>query len=101
MTCTPIGRPRGSVPMGTLVAGKLTSTGPSQTFAVIPESHNLSASATYNIGNFELGVSGNNLANGVTVTNIARATYYQVYQAGSRNTLARPRTIGLRAKVIF
>ena len=84
-----------------LVAGKLTATGPSQTFAVIPESHNLSASATYNIGNFELGVYGNNLANGVTVTNIARATYYQVYQAGSRNTLARPRTIGLRAKVKF
>jgi outer membrane receptor protein involved in Fe transport len=85
----------------TLVAGKLTAAGPSQTFAVIPESHNLSASATYNIGNFELGVYGNNLANGVTVTNIARATYYQVYQAGSRNTLARPRTIGLRAKVKF
>ncbi|WP_404366720.1 TonB-dependent receptor [Sphingomonas sp. MMS24-J45] len=84
-----------------LVAGKLTATGPSQTFAVIPESHNLSASATYNIGNFEFGVYGNNLANGVTVTNIARATYYQVYQAGSRNTLARPRTIGLRAKVKF
>ncbi|PTS80961.1 TonB-dependent receptor [Sphingomonas sp. HMWF008] len=84
-----------------LVAGKLTATGPSQTFAVIPESHNLSASATYNIGRFEFGVYGNNLADGVTVTNIARATYYQVYQAGSRNTLARPRTIGLRAKVKF
>ena len=85
----------------TLVGTKLTSTGPSQSFAVIPESHNLSASATYNIGNFEFGVYGNNLANGVTVTNIARATYYQVYQAGSRNTLARPRTIGVRAKVKF
>ena len=85
----------------TLTGGKLTATGPSQTFAVIPESHNLSASATYNIGQFEFGVYGNNLADGVTVTNIARATYYQVYQAGSRNTLARPRTIGLRAKVKF
>jgi iron complex outermembrane receptor protein len=85
----------------TLTGGKLTATGPSQTFAVIPESHNLSASATYNIGQFEFGVYGNNLADGVTVTNIGRATYYQVYQAGSRNTLARPRTIGLRAKVKF
>ena len=85
----------------TLVAGKLTAAGPSQGFAVIPESHNLSASVTYNIGQFELGVYGNNLADGVTVTNIARATYYQVYQAGSRNTLARPRTIGARVKVKF
>ncbi len=85
----------------TLTGGVLTATGPSQTFAVIPESHNLSASATYNIGQFELGVYGNNLANGVTITNIGRATYYQVYQAGSRNTLARPRTIGLRVKVKF
>ncbi|MEG3125425.1 TonB-dependent receptor [Sphingomonas sp. GB1N7] len=85
----------------TLVSGKLTSTGPSQTFAVIPESHNLSAAIAYDIGKFELGLYGNNLANGVGVVNIARATYYQVYQAGSRVTYARPRTIGVRVKVKF
>lgn len=85
----------------TLVGGKLTAAGPSQGFAVIPESHNVSASATYDIGNLELGMYGNNLVNGVDVVNIARATYYQVYQAGSRITYARPRTIGVRAKVKF
>ena len=85
----------------TLVAGKLTASGPSQTYAVIPESHNLSASIAYDVGQFEFGLYGNNLANGVGVVNIARATYYQVYQAGSRVTYARPRTIGVRAKVKF
>lgn len=85
----------------TIQGGQLVATGPSQTFAVIPESHNVSASVAYDIGPFELGVYGNNLANGVDVVNISRATYYQVYQAGSRITYARPRTIGLRAKVKF
>ena len=85
----------------TLTNGKLTATGPSQTFAVIPESHNVSASINYDIGPFEIGVFGNNLANGVDVVNVSRATYYQVYQAGSRITYARPRTIGLRGMVKF
>ncbi len=58
-------------------------------------------SAAYDIGAFEFGVFGNNLANGVKVTDIARATYYQIYQAGSRVTYARPRTIGGRVKVRF
>ncbi len=84
-----------------LVGGVLTRTGPSSTFAVIPETHNLSASAAYDIGNFEFGVFGNNLANGVAITNIQRATYYKIYQAGDRITYARPRTIGVRAKVRF
>ena len=84
-----------------LVAGKLTATGPSQTFAVIPASNNVSASLAYDIGNFEFGVYGNNLVNGVNITNIGRATYYQLYQPGSRITVARPRTIGVRAKVKF
>ena len=82
-----------------LVAGKLVATGPSQTFAVIPESNNVSASITYDIGKFEFGLYGNNLVDGVGITNISRATYYQVYQPGSRINVARPRTIGLRAKV--
>ena len=84
-----------------IVGGALTTNGPSSTFAKIPETHNISASATYDIGNFEFGVFGNNLANGVKVTDRARATYYQIYQAGSRDTYARPRTIGVRGKLKF
>jgi outer membrane receptor protein involved in Fe transport len=82
-----------------LVGGKLVATGPSQTFAVIPESNNVSAAITYDIGKFEFGLYGNNLVNGVGITNISRATYYQVYQPGSRINVARPRSIGIRAKV--
>jgi iron complex outermembrane receptor protein len=85
----------------TLKNGVLTTTGPSQTFAVIPESHNVTAAVAYDIGAWEFGVFGNNLVNGVDVVNVTRATYYQVYQAGSRITYARPRTIGLRARVKF
>lgn len=85
----------------TLIDGKLTANGPSQTFAVIPESHNISASIAYDIGNLEFGLYGNNLVNGVDVVNITRATYYKVYQAGDRYIYARPRTIGVRAKVKF
>jgi outer membrane receptor protein involved in Fe transport len=85
----------------TIQGGKLVATGPSQTWAVIPESHNLSLSANYDIGRFEFGVYGNNLTDGVGIVNISRATYYQAYQAGSRVTYARPRTIGFRAKMKF
>ncbi|MES2043210.1 MAG: TonB-dependent receptor [Pseudomonadota bacterium] len=85
----------------TIVGGKLTKAGASSTYAVIPETHNVSASLAYDIGRVELGIYGNNLFNGVKVTNIGRATYYAVYQAGDRITLARPRTIGVRAKVKF
>ena len=84
-----------------IVSGVLTKNGASSTFAKIPETHNVSISAAYDIGQFEFGLFGNNLANGVKVTNIGRATYYQSYQAGSVNTYARPRTIGVRAKVKF
>ncbi len=85
----------------TIASGQLTRTGPSSSYAVIPASHNVSASIAYDIGQVELGIYGNNLANGVKVTDIGRATYYAVYQAGDRITLARPRTIGVRAKVKF
>jgi hypothetical protein len=37
----------------------------------------------------------------VVVTDIARATYYKIYQAGDRETVARPRTVGARLKVKF
>lgn len=84
-----------------IVGGVLTRNGPSSSYAVIPETHNVSASLTYDIGQFEFGLFGNNLFNGVKITNVARATYYKVYQAGDRVTYARPRTIGLRAKVKF
>lgn len=84
-----------------LIVDKASNGGLSQTFAVIPESHNASASVTYDIGQFEFGVFGNNLFDGVKVIDIQRATYYAIYQAGSRVTYARPRTIGVRAKVKF
>ncbi|MFX7800620.1 hypothetical protein ABTK24_19200, partial [Acinetobacter baumannii] len=84
-----------------LIIDKTSNGGASQTFAVIPESHNASASVTYDIGQFEFGVFGNNLFDGVKVIDIQRATYYAIYQAGSRVTYARPRTIGVRAKVKF
>jgi outer membrane receptor protein involved in Fe transport len=85
----------------TLVNGVLTKAGPSSTYAVIPETHNVSASLAYDVGQFEFGIYGTNLVDGVKITNIGRATYYAVYQAGDRVTYARPRTIGVRAKVKF
>ena len=85
----------------TLVDGVLTKSGPSSTYAVIPATNDVSASITYDIGKFEFGIYGNNLANGVKITDVSRATYYAVYQAGDRVTYARPRTIGVRAKVKF
>jgi iron complex outermembrane receptor protein len=84
-----------------LIVDTTTNGGVSQTFAVIPESHNASASVAYDIGQYEFGLFGNNLFDGVKVVDIQRATYYAVYQAGSRVTYARPRTIGVRAKVKF
>jgi outer membrane receptor protein involved in Fe transport len=85
----------------TIESGQLVATGPSQTFAVIPASNNVDAAAAYDIGPYEFGVFGNNLTNGVKVTDIGRATYFAVYQAGSRVTYARPRTIGVRFKMKF
>ena len=79
----------------------LTASGPSKTFAIIPESHNVDASVSYMVGRYELGLFGKNLADGVKVTNISRATYFKVFQAGDRQTYARPRTIGGRLKVSF
>ena len=85
----------------TIVSGKLVATGPSPTFAVIPASNNVDASISYDIGRYEFGVFGQNLTDGVKVTDIGRATYFAVYQAGDRVTYARPRTIGARFKVKF
>ena len=82
-------------------SGVLTRTGPSETFAIIPPTHNVSASAAYDFGRYEVGIFGNNLIDGVKVTDISRATYYANYQAGSADTVARPRTIGVRVKAKF
>ncbi|GHH13511.1 TonB-dependent receptor [Sphingomonas glacialis] len=84
-----------------LIVDRASNGGRSQTYAVIPASHNASASIAYDIGNYEFGIFGNNLFDGVKVIDIQRATYYAIYQAGSRVTYARPRTIGVRAKVKF
>lgn len=85
----------------TIAGGVLTRTGPSSTFAIIPASRDLSAAASFAVGRYEIGVFGTNLTDGVKVTNIGRATYYKLYQAGDRITVARPRTIGVRLKMNF
>ena len=85
----------------TIQSGQLVATGPSATFAVIPASNNVDASISYDIGRYEVGVFGQNLTDGVKITDIGRATYFAVYQAGDRVTYARPRTIGARFKVKF
>ena len=84
-----------------IVNGQLTRNGPNATFATIPVEHDLSASLAYDFGRYEVGIYGTNLANGVTVTDIVRATYYQPYQAGSTDAVARPRTVGVRLKAKF
>ena len=81
--------------------GALTVSGASMSFAYIPSSENVSASVAYDFGRYEVGLFGNNLTDGVKVTDIGRATYYAAYQAGNRETVARPRTIGARLKVKF
>lgn len=85
----------------TITNGVLTAAGPNATFAVIPAQNNVSASIAYDFGRYEVGVYGNNLTDGVKITDIGQATYYALYQAGSRDTVARPRTVGLRMKVKF
>ena len=85
----------------TIASGVLVATGPSATFAIIPASNNISASIAYDIGRYEFGIFGTNLSDGVKITDIGRATYYKLYQAGDRVTYARPRTVGARVKVTF
>ena len=82
-------------------SGSLVATGPNPVFAVIPTQNDVGAAAAYDFGRYEVGIFGNNLADGVKVTDISRATYYAVYQAGDRDTVARPRTVGMRLKVKF
>ena len=81
--------------------GALTKTGANQNFAIIPATQDVSAAITYEVGRYELGVYGNNLTDGVKVTNIAPATYFAIYQAGAQETVARPRTVGMRLKAKF
>jgi outer membrane receptor protein involved in Fe transport len=81
-----------------IVGGVLTADGASASYARIPQQNNVSASLNYDIGNFEVGVFGNNLANGVKYVDKGRATYYAVYQPGDRIAWARPRTIGARVR---
>ncbi len=70
-------------------------------FAYIPPQNDLSASIAYDIGRYEFGVFGTNLADGVKVTDIVTASYYAIYQAGNRVSYARPRTVGARVRVKF
>ena len=76
--------------------------GHNQGFAVIPASNDVSAALTYDIGRYEIGIFGNNLVDGVKITNIGKELgYVGTDQAGDRNTYARPRTVGGRVKVKF
>jgi outer membrane receptor protein involved in Fe transport len=79
----------------------LAKTGNSQTFAIIPASHDVNASASYAFGKYEIGIYGTNLTNGLKVTNIAKPTYYGNYVAGNIDTIARPLTVGVRVKTKF
>jgi iron complex outermembrane receptor protein len=56
---------------------------------------------SYDFGRYEIGLYGTNLADGVKVTDIFRATYFAPYQAGNSDTVARPRTVGVRLKAKF
>ncbi|MET3471113.1 outer membrane receptor protein involved in Fe transport [Novosphingobium sp. 1529] len=85
----------------TITNGQLVTDGPSATYARIPAQNNVSASISYDIGRLEIGLFGNNLINGVKYVDVARATYYKVYQPGDRISWARPRTIGVRARYAF
>jgi outer membrane receptor protein involved in Fe transport len=81
--------------------GVLSRTGLSQTYATIPDSHNFNASLSYAFGKYEVGVYGTNLSDGLKITNIAKPTYYANYVAGVAETVARPRTVGVRVKASF
>ena len=85
----------------TIINGTLTKAGPNPTYAVIPVQDNVGASLSYDFGRYEVGLYGTNLTNGVKVTDITRATYYAPYQAGNGETVARPRTVGVRLKAKF
>jgi len=85
----------------TIVNGQLTKNGPNPGYAVIPASNDVSASLAYDFGRYEIGIYGTNLIDGVKVTDIFRATYFAVYQAGDADTVARPRTVGVRMKAKF
>ncbi len=79
----------------------LVATGLSPTFARIPASNDVAASLAYDFDRYEIGVYGVNLIDGVKVTDIGKATYFAIYQAGDRDTVARPRTVGVRLKAKF
>jgi outer membrane receptor protein involved in Fe transport len=85
----------------TIASGQLVATGPNPGFAFIPPANNVSASLNYDIGRYEIGIFGNNLTDGTKITDVGRATYYTLYQAGDRVTYARPRTVGARIRVKF
>ena len=89
-------------PLSTTISnGQLVANGPNGGFAIIPAANDVSASINYDIGRYEIGIFGNNLTDGVKITDVGRATYYKLYQDGDRVTYARPRTVGARIKVKF
>jgi iron complex outermembrane receptor protein len=70
------------------------------TIREIPKSDNLSASITYAVNKWEVGLYGQNLSNGTRIIGVSPNGYPGV-QPGDAITWARPRTVGLRAKIAF
>ena len=62
----------------------------------------MTASATYEIGQYEIGLFGTNLTNGTKEVGRAnKPAYIGTFQNGNDVTYARPRTVGVRVKVKF
>ena len=79
-----------------------TNVGKNTGYIRIPRAVDLTASATYEIGQYEIGLFGNNLTNGTKEVGRAnKPAYIGTFQNGNDVTYARPRTVGVRVKVKF
>jgi iron complex outermembrane receptor protein len=69
----------------------------------ITASDNLSANITYTMKQWEIGLFGQNLTNGTrySYAGLGGANPYPGVQPGDALTWARPRTVGVRAKMMF
>jgi hypothetical protein len=66
----------------------------------IPKSDNLSAAITYAMKQWEIGLFGQNLTNGTRII-LVSPNAFPDFQPGDAVTWARPRTVGVRAKMMF
>jgi outer membrane receptor protein involved in Fe transport len=71
-------------------------------YRYIKASNNLSAAITYQLGQWEYSLFGTNLTNGTRIVDYDRYPYLAGSQEpGDRVYYARPRTIGVRARLDF